>query len=193
MNAQQVLVRGGAGVLGAALLAGAMWLHTVRPRAEARVLEPIRSEGRVGEVVANREFSVRVERVTAARALARAVPRRRTPPVRTDGVYVIVRARATSGREPVRLQTARLVTAKGNTYWKADRPDAAAPSEPILQPLLWSPVTWVFEVPRDQVAGARLLVGTGGLLPQLSAAAEIDLGLGGDVPVAALYDPGTER
>ncbi|GLZ14654.1 hypothetical protein Acsp04_48890 [Actinomadura sp. NBRC 104425] len=176
MNTGRLLVQGGAALVGTALLAAAMWLYDLTPEVESRQLDPIRDTGRIGQIVTNPRFSVQVQRVAAARSLASATPRTR-PPVRTEGVFLIVHARATSKREPLRLQTAQLETPGGYVFRKDPRPSVSLGPDPTFQPLIWDETAFVFELPPRRLAGARLVVGEGGLLPQLSAAAEIDLGL----------------
>ncbi|WP_344908039.1 hypothetical protein [Actinomadura meridiana] len=173
-----VLVKGGAGVGGSVLLAGAMWLHTLQPQVRAAELEPIRNGGTIGEDVGNRFFSVRVEKVEAARSLKPGFSIGNRPPVGTDGIYLVVRVRATSHREPLELRTAELETPGGFTFRDDPRTSTAASgSQPTFQPMIWTPTVFVFELPKERLRGAHLIVGTGGLLPQLSAAADIDLGL----------------
>ncbi|GAA4099674.1 hypothetical protein [Actinomadura miaoliensis] len=175
MNAGRLFVQGGAALVGTALLAAAMWLYDLTPEVESRQLAPIRDTGRIGQVVTNPEFSVQVQRVAAARSLASSSPSR--PPVRTEGVFLIVHARVMSRREPLRLQTAQLETPGGYIFRKDPRPSVSLGLDPEFQPLIWDRTAFVFELPSRRLEGARLVVGEGGLLPQLSAAAEIDLGL----------------
>ncbi|XRQ10836.1 hypothetical protein ACN3XK_08050 [Actinomadura welshii] len=180
MNVRRMLLKGGAGVGGALLLAGSMWLDSLVPQLRATELDPIRSEGKVGEEVRTRDFSVRVEKVEAARSFAPSLSLGDPPPIRTDGVYVIVRYRATSHREPLELATAEVETPGGYTFRHDPRAGpVSAGAQPTLQPMIWSSAAVVFELPEKRLEGAHLVVGTGGLLPQLSAAADIDLGLTG--------------
>ncbi|WUH98146.1 hypothetical protein OHR68_32280 [Spirillospora sp. NBC_00431] len=180
MNVQKILLKGGAGIGGTALLAGAMWMHSVKPHVTAAELEPIRGGGTIGEKVSNRDFSVRVEKVEAARSLAPGLGLGNPPPVGTDGIYLIVRVRATSEREPLELRTAMLETPGGYTYKEDPRASSVSGgAKPTFQPMIWTPAVFVFELPEKRIEGAHLVVGTGGLLPQLSAAADIDLGLTG--------------
>ncbi|MFI0481905.1 hypothetical protein [Actinomadura sp. 9N215] len=180
MNVRMVLLKGGAAIGGTALLAGAMWMHSLKPQVRAAELEPIRSGGAIGEEVRNRDFSVRVERVDAARSLAPSLGLGNPPPVGTDGIYLVVRVRATSHREPLELRTAKLETAGGYTFKEDPRTSSVSGgAQPTFQPLIWTPAVFVFELPEKRLEGAHLVVGTGGLLPQLSAAADIDLGLTG--------------
>lgn len=180
MNVRKVLLNGGAGIGGTVLLAGAMWLHSVRPEVRAAELEPIRQDGTIGEEIRNDFFSARVDKVEAARSLAPSFGLGNPPPVGTDGIYLIVRLRATSRREPLQLRTAELETPGGYTYKSDPRSgSASSSSQPTFQPMIWTKTAFVFELPKDRLEGAHLVVGTGGLLPQLSAAADIDLGLTG--------------
>ncbi|MFG2247794.1 hypothetical protein [Spirillospora sp. NPDC048823] len=191
MNARQVLLRGGAGIGGTALLAGAMWLHSLRPGIRAAELHPIRGGGTIGEEIRNRDFSVRVEKVEAARSLAPGFSLRNPPPVGTDGIYLIVRLRATSHREPLQLATAELETPGGYTFKDDPRTGtASAGRQPTFQPLIWSSAAFVFELPKKRLEGAHLVVGTGGLLAQLSAAADIDLRITRDRADALIRDAG---
>ncbi|TYB40864.1 hypothetical protein [Actinomadura chibensis] len=177
MNARRVLLNCGAGIGGTALLAAAMWLHSIRPEVKAAALEPIRNGGRIGADVTNRDFTVRVEKVDAAKSLAPGLSLGDPPPIGTDGVYLIVRAKATSEREPLELRTAELETRGGYTYRQDPRTGSVSGSQPTFQPMIWTAAAFVFELPKDRLEGAHLVVGTGGLLPQLSAAADIDLGI----------------
>lgn len=180
MNARQVLLRGGAGVGGTVLLAGAMWLHSVRPELRAAALDPIRTGGTIGEEIATRDFSVRVDEVVAARSLAPGFSLGGKPPVGTDGVYLIVRLSATAEREPLQLGSAELETPGGYRFREDPRTSDVSVSRPTFQPMIWTSTKLLFELPKDRIEGAHLVVGTGGLLPQLSSAADIDLGIGED-------------
>ncbi|WP_067459595.1 hypothetical protein [Actinomadura macra] len=192
MNIRRLLMQGGAGAGGTILLAGAMWLHSLEPKVEARELEPIRSSGRIGQEVGNHEFSVRVERVEAARSLAPSLSLGDPPPVGSEGVYLVVRLRATTRRAPLKLASAELETSGGLVFRAGPRTDAGDVVQPEFQPMIWTPTVFVFELPRERVAGAHLVVGTGGLLPQLSAAADIDLGLS-ETRAAELIRTATDR
>jgi hypothetical protein len=192
VNARQVLLRGGAGVGGTVLLAGAMWLHSVRPEIRAAELDPIRTGGTVGQEVATRDFSVRVDKVEAARSLAPGFSLGGKPPVGTDGVYLVVQLSATAAREPLQLRSAELETPGGYTFREDPRTSDVSVSQPTFQPMIWTSTKLVFELPKDRVEGAHLVVGTGGLLPQLSSAADIDLGLGKD-RAAELLRKASER
>lgn len=180
MNTREVLLRGGAGLGGTALLAGAMWLHSVRPEVRAEALDPIRTGGTVGEEVATRDFGVRVDRVDAARSVEPGFSLGATPAVGTDGVYLIVHLRATARWKPLRLASAALETPGGYTFEQDPRAGSVLLNQPTFEPMIWTSTKLLFELPKQRVEGAHLVVGTGGLLPQLSAAADIDLKLDKD-------------
>ncbi|MEU8345948.1 hypothetical protein SAMN05443665_102175 [Actinomadura meyerae] len=192
MNVRQVLLRGGAAIGGTLLLAAAMWLHSVRPEVRAAELDPIRTGGKAGEKVETRDFTVRVDGVDAARSLEQGVSLGGAPPVGTDGVYLIVRLSATAAREPLQLRTAELETPGGYTFRQDPRSSAVSAGQPTYEPMIWSSAKLVFELPKERVAGAHLVVGTGGLLPQLSSAADIDLGLS-EEKAARLVGAATDR
>ncbi|MBO2454302.1 hypothetical protein J4573_44955 [Actinomadura barringtoniae] len=175
MNTRMLLVRGGSALIGTALLAAAMWLHSLRPHVEADVMDPIRTQGKVGKVVTNADFSLQVERVTAARSLAPSLSI--NPPTATDGIFLIVQFRATSRRKPLRLNTGTLETPGGYKFNKSPRLGASGLLEPDYAPLVWSRAAFLFELPKNRLAGARMVVSEGGLFTQLSAATDIDLGI----------------
>ncbi|MBD2894304.1 hypothetical protein amrb99_32280 [Actinomadura sp. RB99] len=179
MDGRELLVRGGAGVVGTGLLVAAMWVHTMRPKVDAKEMDPLRNDGKIGQTVSNRMFSVRVDGVQAARSLAPGLSFGNEPAIGTDGVYLAVRIRARSEREPLRLGTAVLKTPGGYGY-RYDPRSGTTSTVPDMQPMIWAPGTLLFELPKDRLRGAHLVVGTGGLLPQLSAAADIDLGIDAD-------------
>ncbi|MDL4814914.1 hypothetical protein [Actinomadura opuntiae] len=194
MNGRALLVRGGTAAVGTALLAAAMWVHTIRPKVDAKEMDPIRNGGKVGQVVSNRMFSVRVDGVKAARSLVPELSFGNQPAIGTDGIYLAVRIRVRSEREPLRLGTAMLETPGGYRYRNDPRVGPSS-SIPDMEPMIWAPGTLLFELPKKRLRGAHLVVGTGGLLPQLSAAADIDLGIGGSGAEALIrgaadrYDP----
>ncbi|MEU9025155.1 hypothetical protein [Actinomadura sp. NPDC048394] len=176
MNGRELLVRGGTAVIGTGLLVAAMWVHTMRPKVDAKELDPLRNDGKIGQTVSNRMFSVRVEGVQAARSLAPGLSFGNEPAIGTDGIYLAVRIRAKSEREPLRIGTAVLETPGGYGY-RYDPRSGTTSTVPDMQPMIWAPGTLLFELPKQRLRGAHLVVGTGGLLPQLSAEADIDLGI----------------
>ncbi|MFG2006567.1 hypothetical protein ACGFNU_46220 [Spirillospora sp. NPDC048911] len=179
MRAQILLVRGGAGVIGCALLAAAMWFYSLKPEVEAEVLDPIRSAGEVGKVITNSEFKLRVDRVVVAGSLKQGPTGSTQPPVRTDGVFVVVSGRAMAQKKPVSLGTAVLETPDGYSYKKTQRFSVyggLGPSD--FAPLLWGKFLFYFEIPKDRLAGARVVISQSSLFVAPNAATEVDLGIG---------------
>jgi hypothetical protein len=167
-----------AGLLTAGLLALAMWLYTFKPRIEARAQNPITTQGRIGAVVDNRDFSVKVDKVDVASSITKsAFP---TPEVMPSlGLFVIVHLNIKSNHKPFQPGHVRLVTRGGVSYDESGRASIWTVNSGY-QPMLWAPATYVFEVPKDRLAGARLVVGQSALLNQLSAETSVDLGIDAD-------------
>jgi hypothetical protein len=164
-----------AGLLTAGLLALAMWLYTFKPRLEAKEQNPITSHGRIGAVVDNREFSVKVDGVDVASSITKsAFP---TPKVMPSlGLFVVVHLNIKSNRKPFQPGHVRLVTRGGVSYDESGRASISTVNGGY-EPMLWAPATYVFEVPKDRLAGARLVIGQSVLLDQLSAETSVDLGI----------------
>jgi hypothetical protein len=164
-----------AGLLTAALMALAMWLYTFKPHIEAGLQEPITSSGRVGSVVTNPVFSVKVRKVDVARSITKSSFLK--PQVMPSiGLFLVVQLDIRSNKKPFAPGHVRLATRGGVSYAESGR--AALPTiNGDFQPLLWAPVTYVFELPKDRLAGARLIVGQSALLNQLSAETSVDLGI----------------
>jgi hypothetical protein len=167
-----------AGVLTVALMALAMWLYTFKPHIEARVQDPITSSGRVGSVVANRVFSVKVTKVDVASSITKSSFLK--PQVMPSiGLFLIVQLNIKSNKKPFQPGHVRLATRGGMSFTESGR--AALPSiSGDFQPMLWAPATYIFELPKDRLAGARLIIGEPALLNQLSAETSVDLGIDGD-------------
>jgi hypothetical protein len=165
------------GVLTAALMALAMWLYTFKPHIEARIQDPITSSGRIGSIVANRDFSVKVGKVDVASSITKSSFLK--PEVMPSiGVFLIVQLDIKSNKKPFQPGHVRLATRGGVSYTESGRP--ALPSiNGDFQPMLWAPATYIFEIPRDRLAGARLIIGRIALLNQLSAETSVDLGIDG--------------
>jgi hypothetical protein len=168
-----------AGLLTAGLMALAMWLHTFKPHIQARAQDPITTNGRIGAVVANRDFSVKVDRVDVARSITKSsFPKPKVMP--SIGLFMIVNLNIKSNQKPFQAGHVRLVTRGGVAYGETGRPAISAFGNDDYQAMLWSPATYIFEIPPDRLAGARLVVGGSALLDQLSAETSVDLGINGD-------------
>jgi hypothetical protein len=165
----------GAGLLTAGLLALAMWLYTFKPHIEAKAQSPITTHGRIGAVVDNREFSVKVDRVDVASSITKSsFPKPEVMP--SLGLFVIVHLNIKSNHKPFQPGHVRLVTRGGVAYDESGRASIST-FNGGYEPMLWAPATYVFEVPKDRLAGARLVVGQSALLDQLSAETSVDLGI----------------
>lgn len=168
-----VLIRVGAGIIGAALLVVAMVLYTIKPDLEATSLDPIRTTGAIGEEITTPVFTVKAGRVDVAKSVKSGGILGQQ--VRTDGIFVIVQLQAKSNKEPFRMNYVRLETPGGFSYDSSDRTGVFAATD--LEPLIWSKAVETFEIPKDRLAGARLVVRDLSLLPELSAEIAVDLGI----------------
>lgn len=163
------------GVAAAGLMAAAMWLHELKPHTEDRMLDPITTHGRIGAVVANRVFSIRVERVDVASAIVRhdIIPDK---VLTGPGIFVIVQLSVRSNQKPFTPGHVRLVARGGLSYDESGRIDIIDRNV-VAEPLMWIRASYVFEIPKDRLAGSRLVVGESGLMDQLSAETDVDLGI----------------
>ena len=167
-----------AAVLTVGLMAAAMWLYTFKPHLEDRQQHPLMTHGRLGAVVDNRDFSVKVIRVDVASAITKPDVLAKPTVMRSLGIFVIVQAQIKSNKKPFQAGHIRLETRGGVEYDVSGR--AAIPdSDNEYQPMLWGPAQYVFEIPKDRLAGARLVVGSAALQNELSAETNVDLDLGG--------------
>jgi hypothetical protein len=94
----------------------------------------------------------------------------------TPGIFVIAYLSAKSRLKPLQLGHVQLATRGGLSYDEAGRTDIFT-TDASLEPMLWRSAFYVFEIPKDRLAGARLRVGQSDLVDNLSAESEIDLGL----------------
>ena len=170
-----VLRKVASAVAATALLALATWFAYVEPHLDADLQDPIPNHGAAGHVVSNRVFSVVVDRVDVARSLATGFASDDKPASPTPGIFVIVYLRARSKRQPMTLGHVRLTTRDGLHYAESGRVSVLTKNSDTVEPMLWTKATYLFELPKDQLAGLHLIVGQADLLNQLSAEADIDL------------------
>lgn len=143
-----------------------------------RMYRPIATHGRVGEVVRTPDFRIQVDKVELARTVtqpAGAIGDGDDAPATTDGIWVIVWARAAAEREPSafdRLTGLQLGTGDGHRYAPTSLGELAGA---VLEPRLWKYGPIVFEVPPSRLPGAELLASLDGR--PLSAQVNIPLGL----------------
>ncbi|MCO6011758.1 hypothetical protein NE236_43110 [Actinoallomurus purpureus] len=161
----------------AVFMAAAMWLHARKPHLDAGLQNPISTTGRAGTVVGNRVFSVAVDRVDVASAIVDdGLTTRKT--MLSPGVFVIVYLRIRSNQKPFTPGHVRLAARGGLSYDESGR-TAISDTSGTYEPMLWGNASYVFEIPKDRLAGARLIVGESAPLDQLSAQADVNLGIDG--------------
>jgi hypothetical protein len=178
-----------AGLLTIGLMALAMWLYTFKPRLEAREKTPLVSSGRVGAVVDNPVFSVKVGKVDVATGIAKSSFLSQKAQVMPSlGIFVIVQLEMKSNQKPFQPGDPQLLTRGGVSYDESGRA-AISTAHGDYQPMLWAPATYVFEIPRDRLAGARFAIGESALLNQLSAETQVDLGIDHDRAAQLLAHP----
>jgi hypothetical protein len=124
-----------------------------------RLVAPIETGGDVGAFVRGRTVAARVDRVM----LARTVRLHRFDGARTfdtSGVWLVVRATATSVEGPATMADAVVETAGGVRYQQTERLAGATDllSSKTLQPEVPTEGELVFELPRDALTGAELLL-----------------------------------
>lgn len=157
------------------LFAAAMVIKDQEVPLRFAVISPVGPSGSVGEVVDNGLFKVKVERVDAARSVKRPGGLSSTPVVRTDHIFLIVYARISSEREPLRLSTPTLVSSDGMEYAQSSRLRGLGDLFPVYQPKLWYRLALGFELPANQLEGARLVLDNTGIINVLPAKVEVDL------------------
>lgn len=168
-----------AGLLTAGLMALAMWLYTFKPSLEDKEQDPLVSSGHIGSAVDNSVFSVKVDKVDVATGIAKSSFLEQKPQVMPSlGLFVIIHLQIKSNQKPFQPGDPQLLTPGGVSYDESGRP-AISTSNGDYQSMLWAPATYVFEIPKDRLAGVRLVIGESALLNQLSAQTEVDLGIDG--------------
>ncbi len=130
---------------------------------------PLTSQAAAGAVASTGRFSARLDKVVAASSLRLLttstdpdgghVEVKKSARVGTPDVFVVATVGATSPDEPTRLENAWLRTADGIEYAATDRVDPAFTlSRRPVQHGWWVDVVFVFEVPREAVPGASIVV-----------------------------------
>lgn len=174
------LQRIGIGLAVLALFGAAMWIKSQEIPLQHAATAPIGPTGSVGEVVANRLFSVKVDKYEVARSVLSGGgsifggPKRA---VKTDHIFLIVYAQVRASREPLSPSRPRLKTADGLTYLESERIQATGEIFRNYQPLMWYPTAIGFELPKDQLEGARLVIDNTKVINLLPAKVEVDLGI----------------
>jgi hypothetical protein len=163
-------------VVATVLCGVAMWLWQLYPDLQTKSMDPMRTYGRIGKVITNDTFSIRIDRYDVATSITK--PFATTAQV-TDGIFLVVHLHAKAEHEPYTMGHARLETRDGLSYDEGGRIGVSADAEETYQPMLWSPGSLLFEIPKNQLAGARVVIGAAPILNQLSAESVIDLGIDG--------------
>ena len=144
----------------AVALQGAHWSYT-------RAYGPLVKNGHVGRTIAEPLFTIRVEPVEAARTIA--VPGTsysKPQEIPANGVFIVVIATVEARRSPIYAGRARLHTRYGD-YSPTDKfGGGGGLSKPVVTPLSYVRFqpgmprrgVYVFDVPREAVADARLYV-----------------------------------
>ncbi|MFL6053877.1 MAG: hypothetical protein ACJ72W_13320 [Actinoallomurus sp.] len=186
-----ILQRALSAVAAVALCALAMWFTDVKPHLVARLQTPLSADSRIGTVVDNRVFTVRVDRVDVASGIRKEDVLSGDRRMATPGIFVIVYVSAKSDVKPLRLGHVRLATRGGISYDESGRTDIIT-LDPSLEPMLWRSTFYLFEIPKDRLAGARLIVGQSDLINNLSAESAVDLGLTAGRAAGLLAHPATD-
>ncbi|WP_433499503.1 DUF4352 domain-containing protein [Sphaerimonospora sp. CA-214678] len=174
-----------AAVVGVALAAAAVYAQTFALSAEQRS-SLITVNGRIGEVVDTHRFSVRVSSMTAALAVDTTDYGDQVTKVGTSNLFLVADISITTAHEPMRLSPGPnvvLLTRDGRRYQTTDKVNQSLTAfNRHYQPGFWSSGVLVFEVPKDAVSGARLVIAppTGFITDYSAPEAEIDLGLSGE-------------
>ncbi|MQA94677.1 MAG: hypothetical protein GEV11_08475 [Streptosporangiales bacterium] len=176
------------GVIGLALLGGALYVRGAVPDEYEQRYAPLLETGKIGEPVATTRFSFKVDSVHSARVIGwDGIGGRKK--AATDGVFVIIAVQASAAKEPKTLRAANLVTAGGTRFEPMDKALLAElMEEQVVNAGYWTPSAYVFEVSKGaDLAGAVLQVSDDKLQPSNFAAGasvqvpgygvEIDLGL----------------
>ncbi|WP_460338387.1 hypothetical protein [Actinoallomurus acanthiterrae] len=144
----------------AVALQGTHWSYT-------RAYGPFVKNGRVDQVVTEPLFTIRVEPVEAARTIyVPGTSYSKAQEIPANGVFVVVIATVEARRSPIYAGQARLHTRYGD-YSPTDKfGGGGGLSQPVVTPLSYVRFqpgmprrgAYVFDVPREAVAGARLYV-----------------------------------
>jgi hypothetical protein len=171
------LQRAGAGIAVVLLFATAMWIKDQEIGLRASTTDPVGPSGAVGETVGNGLFRLKVERYESVRSVKNTSSLSAGQAIRTDNVFLVVHARIWSDREPLSPSKPRLVTEDGLTYLQSSRVSGLGDLFPVYQPKMWYPIALTFELPKDRLEGARLVVDNTKIINLLPAKIEVDLGI----------------
>lgn len=143
-------------VAGVALAIGAVYAQTYVMTVNDKTA-PLTVSGGMREELRTDHFSARLERIEFARSI-RVKKAYSTDEAKTDQIFLVVKVGATSPRRPIKL-VPHLVTAGGLRFAATDKVDENATiTAKWIQPGWWRSGLCFFEIPPDEVAGARVVV-----------------------------------
>lgn len=169
------LQRVGAGIAVVLLFATAMWIKDQEIGLRTSATDPVGPSGVLGETVGNRLFRLKVERYDSVRSVKNPSSLAVDQGIRTDNIFLFVHARIWSDREPLTPSKPRLVTDDGLTYLQSSRVGALGDLFRVYQPKMWYSIAMPFELPKDRLEGARLVVDNTKIINLLPAKVEVDL------------------
>ncbi|MET8141586.1 hypothetical protein ABZU32_14870 [Sphaerisporangium sp. NPDC005288] len=156
------------GTVALAIAAGAVYAHTyVMDKDDLDA--PLTTHAAAGAVAANGRFGMRLERVAVTRTIRLATPSndpetgaqviKETGHVGTGDVFVVATVQATSAGDPLWLKEAWLHTRDGLDYAVSDRVYGIyRRADHPIQHGWWSELDYVFEVPKEALPGASIMV-----------------------------------
>ncbi|GGK94903.1 hypothetical protein Sme01_57640 [Sphaerisporangium melleum] len=166
--ARRAARRLGAGTAALAIGAAAVYAHTFVMDADA-LDAPLTTHAVPGAVAETGWFSMRLEQVVTTRTIRLGTPStdpatgtetvKETEQVGTPDIFVVATVQATSADEPRRLKNAWLRARDGRAYQVTDRVlGIYTRAERPVQHGWWSELDYVFEVPKDALPGAEVVV-----------------------------------
>ncbi|HEY9522508.1 MAG TPA: hypothetical protein VIR33_04660 [Thermopolyspora sp.] len=130
---------------------------------------PLTSQAAPGQTAVTGQFSARLEGFELARSIRTVTTRVDTatgkentvkpPPIRTDHIFLIATIAATVPQKPTKLTIAQLQTRDGRFFQASDRVEQRYTlAGGYIQPGWWGKGVFVFEVPKDVLAGADITI-----------------------------------
>lgn len=203
MNAVLLARRVASGAIMVVLLAAAMVVYSQHERSYDKEYAPLSSSGSVGETVASGPFRLRVDKVTVAGSVSQGAYHGYGPPLRpaSSAIFVLVDGRIQADSEATKLPTVYLES--GDTHFTpSDKGTQKKFTDAVAEPGYWTAGSWLFEIPRDALAGVRLVVSPRAMddnpapvrvFPhygfELTPQAEVDLGITGAKADSLLAHP----
>lgn len=162
-------------LVGLLLVAGAVTVQSLE-LSQAEKDAPLTYVGAKDEAVDAGRFSVRVKKVSTARAVETG-----DEVVPAEQLFLVIEVEATVPRKPVHLAPPTLLAADGKKFAATDKVDTARTlANPWIQPGWWASGRFVFEVPAAALPGAQAVFAlpSGDLYVEpLPPEAQVDLGI----------------